>query len=667
MLERAASLIKPGATSEPDEWAVANREYGPTAGVPGPRNPYLTNYMVPFCRKVHAATHRRVVAVTAAQSGKTDNILDIIGARLDQRPTPILYAGPSADFVRDQFEPRLMELLDQAKTLRAKVARGKRMKKNVKVVAGVKVRLGSAGSSTSLKSDPFGLGIVDEYDEMMGNIKGQGDPLGLVEARGETYADFVTAVVSTPSIGVVETEVDPVNGLKLWKRTDPDQIVSPIWKLWQDGTRHHFAWACPHCETYFVPRFENLVIKKGWTPAQARREAYVLCPNPECGGVIEDHHKPEMIAGGVQVAPGQTVEEARAGINEPDNSTWSCWTSGLCSPFVTFGERAEAYLDALQSGDANKIQTIINSRFGECYNPAMTGDAPEWEAIMNRRLPYVRGEIPAGGLRLFMACDVQKFSIYYAIRAFGARGASWLVDYGQLYGPTSEDQVWYDLADLMMTPVGGMQVERVFVDAGFRPDKPDQGEYHKVYDFARRWSWIVTATRGRDVQNPPYKVTKIEVRATGKKAAYSVDVAWLSTDFFKSLVMSRIKTPAGQGGAFYVPSDTTEDYARQVTSEARVIDKGRPKWVKKGENHLLDCEAMLAAIGYTQNVQRIPEGVERPVETPPEADTSGDGSPSAEAPAPSPALPPVPSPAVVAGGGAGVRTRFARLGQRLNR
>jgi hypothetical protein len=28
-------------------------------------------------------------------------------------------------------------------------------------------------------------------------------------------------------------------------------------------------------------------------------------------------------------------------------------------------------------------------------------------------------------------------------------------------------------------------------------------------------------------------------------------------------------------------------------------------------NHFLDCEALCAAIGYTLNVQRIPEGIER--------------------------------------------------------
>lgn len=663
-------LIRPGARAEPDEWAAENRVYPASAGLPGRRNPYLTGYMVPFCRKVHAATHKRCVAVTAAQSGKTDSILDIVGARLDQRPTPILYAGPSAEFVRDQFEPRLMDLLDQSKTLAGKVARGKRMKKNLKVVAGVKVRLGSAGSSTSLKSDPFGLGIVDEYDEMMGNIKGQGDPLGLVEARGETYADFVTVVTSTPSSGVVETEVDPVSGLKMWKRTDPDQIGSPIWKLWQDGTRHHFAWPCPCCGEYFIPRFENLFLGKGWTPAQARREAYVLCPQPDCGGIITDEHKPAMIEQGVQIAPGQTIEEARAGVNEPDNSTWSCWTSGLCSPFVTFGERAESYLDALQSGDPSKVQTIINSRFGECFNPVMNADAPSWELVLDRRLPYARGEVPDGGIRILMGVDVQASCLYYVIRAFGARGTSWLIDFGQLYGQTFEDGIWADLADLMLTPLaGGMMVEKVFIDAGFRPDKKEAGEYHKVYDFARRFSWIVTPTRGRDVQNPPFKVSQIEVRASGKKASFSIDVAWLSTDFFKSLLVSRMRTPPGQPGAFYIfteASDVLEPYARQVTSEVRVIEQGKPQWVTRGENHWLDCEAMATAAAFTLNVQRIPEGVERAPSEPVLGDDSEASSAHAEPPAPT-AKPAAPPTGTTGNGSAGVRDRFARLGARLNR
>lgn len=590
LLLRAETLLTPTPLIEPDQWGAANREYPETSGKPGKRDPSITAYITPFARKVHAGTHKRCVAVTSAQAGKTETFLDCIGARIDQRPAPILYVGPSKDFVTDQFEPRLMDLLDQADSLKAKVARGKRMKKLLKTVGGCRIRLAYAGSSTSLKSDPFGLGLVDEYDEMMSNIKGQGDPLGLAEARGDTYADFVTAVVSTPSQGLVLTEVDPVNGLEMWAVGDPDNILSPIWKLWQSGTRHHFAWACPHCGEYFIPRLKDLRWPKGATPAQARRAAYVQCPQG-CAEPILDHHKPEMIAGGVQIAPGQTIEEAREGINEPDNDTWSCWTSGLCSPFVTFGDRAARYLTALATGETDKIQTAVNAGFAECYDPAAEVDAPGHEQLLKaNRLPYARGTVPAGGIRLAMSVDVQAFMLYYVIRAFGARGTSWLVDHGQLHGPTAGDDVWEDLADLMMTPVSGMQIEKVFIDSGYRPGRKDQVPEHKVYEFCRRWSWMCSPVKGKDVQHPPYKVSKIEVKPDGKRARYSIDLVWLSTDFFKSLVMARMMTPATSAGAFYLHADTEEDYAKQVTSEVRMIEKGKPVWKQRSkDNHYFDC------------------------------------------------------------------------------
>lgn len=655
-------MMRPAARTEPDEWAKDNREYPASAGIPGPRNPYLTGYMVPFARRVHAATHRRVVAVTAAQSGKTDNVLDIIGARLDQRPTPILYAGPSKEFVQDQFEPRLTQLFDEAKTLASKVSRGKRTKKTLKFVAGVKVRLGSAGSSTSLKSDPFGLGIVDEYDEMTANIKGQGDPLGLVEARGETYADFVTAILSTPSVGIVGVEIDPINGLTMWSPGDPEQILSPIWRLWQQGTRHHFAWPCPHCGEFFIPRFGHLKWPKGATPAQARREAYLECPSHGC--IIADADKPEMIAGGVQIAPGQTIEQAFAGENEPDNSTWSCWTSGLCSPFVTFGERAEKYLNAYLSGEPDKVQTVMNAAFGECFDVSAGADVPAWEEVLKHRLPYQPGTIPAGGIRLAMAVDVQKFSLIYGIRAFGSRGTSWLVEHGQLYGPTDDNEVWSSLSDLFLHPVGGMQIEKVFIDSGFRPDKPDQGSEHKVYEFCRRFSWICSPTKGRAVQRLPYQISKIEVKPDGKKALYSINLVNLSTDFFKSLVMARLKTPLDTAGAFFLHEKADEDYARQVTSEARIIEDGKPKWVARSKaNHFLDVEAMLAAIGYTLNVQRIPEGVSRQSDPELLPEATDPAAPDDDQPA---ALG-TPHPQTDGGARKGHRARFSGLGSRLNR
>lgn len=658
----AASIWQPSQKRDPADWAAEHRIYPESAGIPGPRNPYLTPYMLPWSAAVHRGGYRRVVAVTSAQSGKTDNMLDIIGARLDQRPAPILYVGPTKEFLTDQFEPRLMSLLDEAQTLKDKVVRGRRMKKTLKWVAGVRVRLAHAGSSSALKSDPAALALIDEFDEMMANVKGQGDVLGLVEARGETYADFVTAITSTPSRGLVDTELDPESGLEFWARSQVDDLESPIWKLFQEGTRHHWAWPCRHCGDFFIPRFKQLRWPDRATPAQAKRDAVLVCPH--CGGIHTEADKPWLNERGAMVAPGQKaklINDRPEVTGDPEESpTLSMWTSGLCSPFVSFGQRAETYLTALQSGDQNRIQTAMNASFGECYSLSASGDVPEWQEIMERRQPYRAGEVPSAGLRIAMSVDVQKFSLVYVIRVFGSRGTSWLIDAGQLYGPTEDDDVWSALADLMLSPIGGMHIERVFIDSGFRPDKPEQGNEHKVYEFCRRYSWLCSPTKGKDVQSPPYRVSKIEVKPNGKRASYSIELVTLSTDFFKSLVISRIRTPLTEPGAFYVHEQVSEDYCKQLTSEARIVVEGKPRWVRRARaNHFFDCEAMCAAIGYALNVQRIPEGVQR---------DSDDGRPPDEArehEGDAPPPPPVASPS--AGGGGSFRTRFASIGHRLNR
>lgn len=656
----------------PDQWARTNRKYPSTSGWPGPRKPELTPYVIPIAQVIWSGRFKRIVEVMGSQMGKTDGKLDIIGSRLDQRPVPILYVGPTRDFVADQFEPRVMQLLNEAATLSGKVIRGRRMKKTRKIVAGVPLRLAHGGSSSALKSDPAGLALVDEYDEMLANIKGQGDPLGLVEARGNTYADFVTSVASTPSQGLVETEVDPVSGLEFWRIADPEDLSSGIWKLFQEGTRYHWAWPCPHCNEYFIPRFKLLKWKKDATPAQARKNSWLDCPR--CGCEIRDDKdggvRKAMNERGVFVAPGQEIIDGIVTGEPVENSTWSAWVSGLASPFVTWGERAETYLKALNSGEEDKIQTAINAGFGECYAIGAGGDIPDWTKIKGKAQPYKQHEVPRSVLRVTMGVDVQKRSLYYVIRGWGSRGSSWLIDYGEILGHTDEDEVWDELTKLVLSPVGGLGIERVFIDSGFRPGKPEAGSDHKVYDYVRRFRGTVYATKGHDTQPAPIKASKIEVTPLGKKANYSLTILHLDSDFFKSGVHHRAMLEPGKPQSWHVPSDVTEEYCRQIVSEARVISRanGKPVWiVRNRQNHYLDCEALAFAAGYMLKVHTIPDGVLRdagvdmiPEDLPP--DPPEDPTPSAPSPAPAPA-PKSSEPTKTLS----ARERFARMSGRINR
>lgn len=544
-----------------------------------------------------------------AQMGKTDTEFDIIGHRLDQRPVPILFVGPNKQFLTEQLEPRITELLDQAPSLTAKLQRGKRMTKTRKVIAGVPLRLAHGGSSTALKSDPAGLAIVDEYDEMLANVKGQGDPLTLVEARGFTYADFMVLLTSTPSLGSVEVERD-ANGLEFWKVAPAGDVESGIWQKWQEGTRFHWAWQCPHCRGWFIPKFRHLHWPKDATPSQALTGSYLLCPCDGCGGVIDEHHKAAMNETGVYVAPGQTIDDNGVVQGDPpESTTWSFWVSGLASPFVTFGQRAEAYVNALRAGDRDEQQASINAQFGELWAPG-GGEVPEWMEVRACTLPYRSGDLPEGVVLITVGVDVQKNRLVYVIRGWGARATSWLIEHGELWGPTAEPDVWSDLDDLMQRRFGGVPITLTLIDSGFRPNKPESGPEHIVYEFCRRHQRSAHPSKGFDTLKAPVVKSLIEVTAAGKGAKYGLELVRVNSDWCKQWVHERIRWPKDQPGAFYVPSDATDDYCMQLVSEARVKKpSGRPLWVRRSkDNHYLDCEAMAYAAGYLLNVQRIPEG-----------------------------------------------------------
>lgn len=559
---------------------------------------------------IASGRYKRVVLVFGAQTGKTELMLDIAGQRLDQRPGPILYVGPNKQFLSEQFEPRVMALLDGAPTLADKVARGKRMTKTRKIVGGVPLRLAHSGSSTALKSDPAVLALVDEYDEMRENVNQQGGPLGLVERRGDTYADFVCVVTSTPKKGRVAAVQEPTSGLFFWEHAATEDVESPIWQLWQQGTRHHWCWPCPHCGDYFVPRFGLLQYPLKATPFEASRQTYLACP--KCGGMIDNAHKAEMNERGRFVAPGQSVDKNGVLHGAPrENLTASYWVSGLASPFVSFGERVAVLVEAQQSGDDAMVQQAINAGFGELYSSG-GGEVPEWMEIKDksRQATYKRGEVPEDVLYLTLACDVQRQSIPWVMRGWGARATSWLVDYGYLRGDTSDEEIWMALGDLVATPVDGLPVKLCFIDSGFRPGKTDILPLNRVYEFCRRFMRRVRPTKGSSApMRTPLLLSKIEVnRKDGRAAKFGLDLVRLDTDHWKSWVHERLRWPTDHIGGWHVFSGVDDDYCHQIVSEARLkMPTGKVEWVQRSrDNHFFDCEAMAAACGYLLNVQRIP-------------------------------------------------------------
>ena len=551
--------------------------------------------MIPIMRAMSDPRVRRVVTVCGAQMGKTEGFWNVIGWRLDDDPAPILYIGPTQKLVESMSSDRVMKMLQSVPTLWDKLAKGKKNKITEKFIAGVRLGFAWAGSATEIAGHPAALVLIDERDRMDSDVGGEGDVVELGEARMSTYPDGRLAVVSTPTGGPSEVYVDEVTGVEHWKVSDA--VTSPVWRLWQEGSRHEWAIPCAHCGDYYVPRLRHLRWPKDCAPAAAVRAARLVCRH--CGAENDGVQVHRANASGRYVAPGQRV--TRDGVvegPEPTGDVRSYWISGLCSPWRTIGQRARDYIAAARGNDPDRMRAVVNTRFGELF--VERGEVPTVDRVLAARRAYRMGEVPEGAIVLTAGVDVQKTRLVYVVRAWGRGLASWLVDFGELWGDTERPEVWSALGDLLAKLYGEKRwaVRMMLVDSGYLPSQ--------VYEFCRHHP-AALPSKGRDELSMPVSMSRIEVTHKGEKVRRGQVLWHIDTGHFKALVHSRIEWPADRPGAWALPEDVPDEWAAQVTAESRVmLPSGRAVWRRHSpQNHALDCEVYAAAAARILGIDRL--------------------------------------------------------------
>lgn len=558
---------------------------------------------------------RRVVFCEGSQVAKTETMFNIAGHKLDTDPAPMLFVGPTKSNVSTVIEPRFSEMLRQSASLDAKTLKGRKAKTLAKQIAGVLFRFAWAGSPTELASQPAHTVLLDEIDRMKA-IPGEGDVVSISEARTATFIDGRLVIGSSPTEGTVDIERHPVTGIDHWKVAPGDAIASAIWSLWQEGTRFEWAIPCPHCHRFFVPRFQLLRWPEGSTPRRALLEARLTCQR--CGAEIEDADKFAMNAGGTFLAWGQDVvgyDPAQAGrpwhrqlgfgdengevtgeVEESDIQSF--WVSGLCSPWVSFGQRAAAWLRAVRSGDQDRVRAVLNTGFGELY--ALRGDAPAWEDVrLGCSIEYAYGRVPQDAQLLFCTIDVQKNRLVYVVRAWGPSFESWLVEKGEIYGEgdTDKPDVWEKLDQFVLRTWDGMPLRACAVDSGFRTDQ--------VYSWCLKYGAIAYATKGRDKPSKIFNSNEISVNDRHKLQLWTID-----DKHFKGWVQARFSWRPDQPGAWHTPQGEwpdQEDYYRQLVAEQQLrLPSGRVMWIGGHKAHdYLDCEAMQAFLAHVHGVANL--------------------------------------------------------------
>ncbi|WP_211252267.1 terminase gpA endonuclease subunit [Marinobacterium jannaschii] len=559
----------------------------PTSPIPGPFNPDFNPYMKPVVAAFADPQYNRVTFVMGTQMGKSVSMENLVGWRLDDDPTPIMYVAPTSNLIDSTVEPKFMDMFEQAESLSRKYD-WKRSTKYTKWVGGTKFRFAWAGSPTELAADSAGLVLVDEVDRIVNT--GEGDTTEIIEARGDAYVDSKIGYTATPTDGKVDRYTHPDTGWSHWSPGKAEAIGSAIWKLWQSGTRHEWAVPCPHCGEYFIPHSDLL----WWpgrgsadecTPDQAEKQAMLTCPSSGC--LIEDRHRPGMNQRAVPVAPGQHVTPDGVVVGDADtagSSHFSLWVSGLCSFAAkkSYGFLAKKLLGAIRSGDPAKLQAVYNTGFGECY--AVTGEAPAWEEVYQLRDAYSSGELPDPRVHtLICTVDVQKNRLVYAVRGWMDGMGSRLIEADELWGDTDKPEVWTLLDELMDRRWGGKQLKLCGVDCGYRTDE--------VLAWVRRHRGRARALMGFERLPKPLRMMRLEIGQQGKVRKRG-DKRWdFDASLAKAWVHGRIRWARGQAGDWLLPADVSEDYCRQIVAEEFNDETGKWSRVSK-DNHFLDCEGM---------------------------------------------------------------------------
>jgi len=494
-----------------------------------------------------------IVIMSSAQVGKTEIINNIVGYFIDQDPAPMMVLQPTVDMAKTWSHDRLAPMVRDTPALKSLIADNKsRASSNTlfhKSFPGGHITMTGANSPTGLASRPIRIVCCDEVSRYPQSAGAEGDPVNLIRKRTTTFHNRKIVLTSTPT-------------LKGACRIEQEFSVSD---------RRYYEVPCPHCQHEQRLKWANVQ----W-PEGKPQEAVMVCT--ECGGVIEDKHKPKMIKNGKWVAelPGGKI--AGFHLNE------------LYSPWRTFADVAEDFAEAKKNPET--LKTWVNTSLGETWEEA--GESLSEHLLSERKENYAIDAIPPEVLLLTAGADIQKDRIEVSIVGWGLDQECWILDHLVIYGDPTQQKVWHELEEVLTKTYDGHRIAGAAIDSGYLT------EY--VYQFTKpRSSRRVFAIKGQAGMGKPL-TTKPKPVGRTRTPMYTVGV-----DTAKRTIYARLRLTSGEG-YIHFGVDFDDEYFQQLTAEKMVTKyrRGFPvmEFVKtRDRNEALDCLAYAYAALDNLNVK----------------------------------------------------------------
>jgi phage terminase large subunit GpA-like protein len=524
---------------------------------------------------------QEIVLMAAAQTSKSEVGNNWTGYVIDNAPGPMLLVQPTVDNVKRYSKQRITPMIQAMPSLASKIIDNKSRESGntiqEKEFPGGILILGGANSAAGLRSMPIRYLFADEISNWPADVDGEGDPLELAEERTNTFGRkrkvFKCSTPKTKGSCRIEAE---------YLKTDQRKYFVP----------------CPHCKHMHLLMWCNFIIPEDAAGRKMPTQAHMMCP--ECGGVIEEHHKTDMLKGGKWIATcPENADPLRVGY----------WISGLYSPvgWKSWARVARQWLEA--QGKPNKLQAFINNVLAETWEERGTG--VEDHVLMARAEEYDTSLLPDGVLLLTAGCDVQPNRLEIEVVGWGVGEESWSIDYRVIIGDPNEKLVWQQLDNYLSTeyqhPCGiKLRQARTFIDtAGHNTTA--------VYDYVRDRGGVgIFGIKGQPGDGKP------PVGTPTKSNIGKITLVPLGTFSLKDTVFGRLRIEQPGPGYCHFPKRYTAEYYQQMTAEhvKTKYKKGfaERSWEKKSNdarNEAFDCRnyatgAMLSMqVNFEQLAQMV--------------------------------------------------------------
>lgn len=484
---------------------------------------------------------RRIVLKASSQMMKTQLALNWLCYIIHQHPSNILWLMPTGK-LHKRIVQRIDKVIESVDVVKPLVSPpGSRIATNsqdIKVFQGGTLFVATAGSAANLSEVPARYVSYDEIDQSVASIDDQGDPVELAENRQTTHGKNAKSYYySSPTI----------------------EGESRIEYLYLSGTKRKALAECVHCGESQELIFENLIMHEG--------EAVYPCQS--CGGINKDSDKKRMFKSGLWTDPEKESDTESFAINSMFQPYgWFSWTD-------MFNQHKKAQ-EAQDLGQEERMISFYNTRLARVFK--RTTDVTTYQTLMDRAEDYAIRTLPRGALMITAGVDTQDNRLAVQIVGWGRNLRAWVLDYVELPGDPSDNQVWENLTKLLNKPIGNLYVTATAIDTGGH-----RQEAVKHYVRSRQISTpIAIIGSGKLNAQPLSKGSMQDVNWKGVSDKHGILLHSVGTIEIKHTLFTRMKLDAEReqkDRMLHFSKDFDENYFAGLVSET--YDRAKKKYVNK--------------------------------------------------------------------------------------